>query len=1127
MSLNPISHSEPTRPPVTWKLALTAPLVAKASDLDSSQQHVVDHRHGALLVLAGPGTGKTTTLTEAVVARMTEGVRAENILVLTFARKAAAEIRDRIMQRVGGGSVPTVQTFHSLALTLLRELDPAAAGDVRLLSAPEQEVVVREILQTLIDEPQVAAKIFWPATLAEALGTRGMTVEIRNALARARSLGLDPHELAKIAHASWNKEWLAVSQLLEEYLESVEQTTAVDYTELIFKAVALTQSDEIKRKLHERYHAIFVDEYQDTDPLQVQLLKNLVGANVCLVAVGDPDQSIYSFRGADTRAVRDFTKDFSYMSGIAKPEICALSTTRRFGPGIGEAVARVIARNDQTDFPADREKAKAHRHLKFEGTSQGEVVVEHFESADAEAEEIADQIRALVLNSRTPAAAAMAETKGEKHVPYKWSDVGVLVRSGTVTIPTLERALIQAGVPVAVSFDDVALASEPAVATLLLALEVAAKPFMLERAAVASALLASPLAGLEASDIRRIGRALRRADADHEGGPRWSEDLIAMTLANPKAAALLNVNELGAGASALVALSSLLADAIDLVKNGKSPEDILWHLWNGTSWPTRLRHRALSATGGSARAHRDLDSVITLFELAKTSQTRRHTRQSVTTFVQQIRSLVIPAQATQRSFEPDAVSLMTAHRSKGLEWRAVFVCGADEAAWPDVRRRNSIFEPDRLQHDSLGSIPERHEVVAEERRLFYVASTRAKEYLHVSTTAADADSGRLPSRFIKQLLDGQPAIVEKTEELKAAEAQAKDLVPRYSIHSLVSLLRRTATNSSVTPALRAEAETRLARLANLKDAEGRLLVPSAHPQSWWGIAPLTENAQPVDVVGEPVYIRGSSLQSLHDCALSWFMSQRVHAEEQTTAVLSFGSIVHALAEAVGLGTIQPNLPAIEAHLDQIWGQVKFETPWMTQRERTNALECMSRFLVWRQARERTTIGREVDFDGSWTVTSDDGVTDVVRLKGQIDIVEISDSNGILIVDLKTNQRAFTYQKALDHMQLGLYQAAVEQGLLNHLSADFPVQGEPAFADGASLVHLRVPEGVGKPTPAERPQLPLSPDPETNKVWIEDKLAVAAEIVRSEKFLPTLGDSCSYCRIKNSCPLQPQGRPVIS
>jgi superfamily I DNA/RNA helicase len=150
---SPISHIQPAKPTPKWVLERKAPEPALAKSLDEFQEVVANHRHGALLVLAGPGTGKTATLTETVVRIINEGqIQASEILVLTFARKAAEEIRDRIVARVGSGKLPAVSTLHALGLSLVREFSDQDITELKLMSAPEQELVVRELVKGTLEQ---------------------------------------------------------------------------------------------------------------------------------------------------------------------------------------------------------------------------------------------------------------------------------------------------------------------------------------------------------------------------------------------------------------------------------------------------------------------------------------------------------------------------------------------------------------------------------------------------------------------------------------------------------------------------------------------------------------------------------------------------------------------------------------------------------------------------------------------------------------------------------------------------------------------------------------------------------------------------------------------------------------
>src|SRR3954469_24811996 len=172
------------------RAALEPPVVPT---LDEFQRSVVDHPGGPLLVLAGPGTGKTTTLVEAIVERVDRrGADPDSVLALTFSRKAAEQLRDRVTARLGRTMATTLSsTFHSFAYGLVRRYSPVDlyAAPLRLLSAPEQDVILQELLAGNRDSG------LWPAGLSKALGTRGFAREVQSVLSRAREKGLDPVDL--------------------------------------------------------------------------------------------------------------------------------------------------------------------------------------------------------------------------------------------------------------------------------------------------------------------------------------------------------------------------------------------------------------------------------------------------------------------------------------------------------------------------------------------------------------------------------------------------------------------------------------------------------------------------------------------------------------------------------------------------------------------------------------------------------------------------------------------------------------------------------------------------------------------------------------------------------------------
>lgn len=1060
-----------------------------------AQQLVIDHTSGAMLVLAGPGTGKTFTLTQAVTERITrDGFEPSEILVLTFARKAADEIRERIALAAPSGSLPHVATFHSLALALVTEFGNSDVSQPTLWSAPQQELSVRELLRSIADEPAVARSFGWPESLREALTTRGLAIEIRNALGRAQSLGMSASKLASVTAHSL--EWSAVAKVYEEYLETLDQQLSLDYNELISTALELTARPEISAILQQRYKAIYVDEYQDTDPLQIEILRNILGRDAVFVAVGDPDQSIYAFRGANQRAIKDFATTFAAWN----PTYAALTSTRRCGENIRAAAYAVIAKNSLSYLPS--ELAKTHRNLTSEAPYSGEVTVTHYESDDVEAAEVAEKLLQLAATSRSTDS------------PLNWSDFAILVRSGTSSVPVLERALMAANIPVTVKFDDVPLSQEPAVAALLTFLEAAA--YSTTPVHLVQDLLTGPLGGCTAHDLRHIARLLRSRVAADDTATRLSETLLVRALDDPTLDVRSEQQSLGV--TRFIELRNALSSARALRKSTALVENILWQIWNDSSWSKELQTAALHS---DSHAHHDIDSVLSLFDHARD---RNH--MGLLDFVSYVRGLVVSTERLQSGILEDAVTIMTAHRSKGLEWKAVFICGANEGVWPDISARSSLLQPERLTPDSLGDIPDRAMVIAEERRLFFVACTRAKKYLYISTTAALSESGTLASRFVNDVeqLIGKAVTQASSDDASHAVMVSPESLqqPRYSTSNLIASLRRAATDPQSPPAVVEAAVSRLAYLASRTWSDGSLKYPHAHPAAWWSTLSLTENDTPVADPTQPLHVRGSSLQVLHDCSLSWFMSQQAAAQGASTAALTFGSLVHACVDALAKGLMSADPADITREVTQAMQRVQLVAPWLTQRETAAAIDCVTRFCRWFDSRENPPLGTEIEFLGQWKISDGVDIVDTMTLRGTIDYLEVSDSNVAYVVDFKTSSSTPSKEKAQMNMQLGLYQAAVARGLLKLPNVS---DSQTFEVGGAALVMLRKEEKKTQ-LPTMRIQDALAPDPETGRIWIEDALVHASRVVRSERFEATVGDACGFCPAKIVCPAQPEGKGVL-
>ncbi|MGR6972567.1 ATP-dependent helicase [Streptomyces cynarae] len=1085
-----------------YRLVRTPPVRVDPPRLDASQRAVVEHESGPLLVLAGPGTGKTTTLVESVAARIARGADPERILVLTFSRKAAVDLRDRMALRTGAAHAPQATTFHSFCYALVRAHQDSGlfAEPLRLLSGPEQDVAVRELLAGQPDLERLGlAHVRWPDELRACLTTRGFADEVRAVLARSRELGLGPDALRRFAERTGRPDWQAASAFLAEYLDVLDLQGVIDYAELVHRAVLLARRPGVAERLAGRYDAVYVDEYQDTDPAQVRLLRALAGNGRTLVAFGDPDQSIYAFRGADVNGILDFPHAFPRTDGAPAP-VEVLRTSRRSGAALLAATRLLTQRMPLTRLPA--EKVRAHRELAAVRDG-GRVEVYTYPTPGTELDNIADILRRAHLEDGVP-----------------WGEMAVLVRAGARTIPTVRRALTAAGVPLDIDGDDLPLRHEPAVTPLLTALRAVARaevsrtgseearqegaePEVWLDTETALTLLASPLAGMDAADLRRLGRALREEERTAGNPvPPPSDDLLARALAEPERL----VTHDPAYARGAQRLGALLRKARERLADGGTAEEALWVLWDGTPWPRRLENASRRGGAAGRNADRDLDAVCALFATAARAEERTGGRGALN-FLEEIEAQDIAADTlTRRAVRPDAVRLMTAHRSKGLQWRLVVVAGVQEGLWPDLRRRGSLLEADRIGRDGLAEPLTPGALLAEERRLFYVACTRARERLVVTAVKAPADDGDQPSRFLAEL---------GVEPRDVAGRPRRPL----SVAALVAELRATTVDPRASDALRAAAARRLARLAALTDEEGRPLVPSAHPYRWWGMWDPTESKVPLRDRDQPVVLSGSALDQLaNTCALQWFLGREVKADTPATAAQGFGNVVHVLADEVASGRTPADLDVLMERLDSVWNALAFDAPWKSAQEKDNARAALERFLKWHVdsngARAgRTPVASEHDFD----VTLEAGDYQV-RIRGSMDRVESDGEGRAYVVDFKTGKQAPSAAEVDRHPQLAVYQLAVREG-----AVDEAFGGRRPEPGGAELVHLR--QGAarkdgGETLPKVQAQHPIEGE------WAGELLATAAGKVLDERFSPTTGQHCTHCAFRASCSALPEGRQVV-
>lgn len=943
---------------------------------DAAGRRVLEHEAGFLRVLGGPGTGKSTVVAHAVVDRIRRvGVPPQHVLVLTASRRAAAAMRAQITRGLADAgartaSEPLVRTVHSYAFAVLRS--QAVRDEVpppRLLTGPEQDALVRELLAGDLESGATE----WPEGLRAALPMPRFAEELRDLLLRVAERGLGPDDLVRLGQEHQRPEWVAAGRFGKQYEQvTMLRTTAghgapaLDAAELVASALLAFDTDaDLLRAERERVRYLFVDDAQHLDPQQYWLVQRLGETATEFVLAGDPDQAVFSFRGADPRNLLDSDPDSQHTE--------VLTIDHRMTGAVRAAVRRL----------AERLPGSGPQRELTGPEDGGAVRVQLLGTEAQEAAWVADQLRRAHLLDGIP-----------------WSSMAVLVRSTGRSLPVLRRALLAAGVPVELPVDDQPLAQRTAVRPLLTLLRCAARPDEMDPDTAAE-LLVSSLGGADPLALRRLKRGLRRLELA-SGGQRSSGELLVSVLHDVDRLAALE----DSAAEPARRLGELLRIAREAIEAGSGVEQTLWRVWKASG--LEQRWLAQSERGGVAgvQADRDLDAVVALFEAAA-QYVDRLPGADVAGFVHDLSAQHIAGSSLAPTAPAgDAVPVLTAHAAAGQEWDVVVVPGVQEGVWPDLRLRGTLLGVERLL-DVLSGV-EGHPsatapLLAEERRLLLLAASRARKTLLVSAIRGDDEQ---PSRFLDEL-EGSTTGETDARPLRKPERG-------LALADLVGELRRVVCDTEAEADTRQRAARRLAELA-------RAGVPGAHPDSWYGL-PETSCGAPLVDPGKPVTVTPSTVDTLSTCPLRWMIERHGGQDEAELASVT-GTLVHTLIETAAAGADRAEL---DRALDAAWESVDAGAPWFSRRERERVRAMLESFLSWlRNTREELTqTGVEKDLDlsiparegGPW-----------LRLRGRVDRLETDPEGRPVVVDVKTGKTPVSKDEAEEHPQLAVYQLAAALG----------------------------------------------------------------------------------------------------
>lgn len=1103
------------------------PVVPAADRLDPSQIEAVRARGPVVRVFGAPGTGKTTVAVHTVAHRIQAGLAtAPECLVVTSSRVTAAKAREAVTGLFGGTTTePLAASMQAFGFSILARRAARAGAGVeapRLLAGAEQDVILADLLAGHRDDPTTAPK--WPAEVADALSTRGFRGELRDLLMRAVEYGVSPDELRDLAGQLDEPAWSAAADVLREYDEvtALSRPGAFDPSWVLGAAAGVLLDDEEEfAALARSLKVLVVDDAQELTAAAAALLGVVAEAGVEIVLIGDPDAATQTFRGADPRLFG------SGWEGFDMPEPYVLSTRWRQSGDIAALTAAVSRAIGVVGSARHRDALPAPRDAEEESPSAGIGGVEDAFGAVS--------VQTLVAGDVTAESAHIAALLRRAHLleGRPWSDMAVIVRGANRTA-SLRRVLAAAGVPVDVAGAKVPLRDEAAVRPLLTLFETTlAHAAALSRpeatvepedrdqfehidAVDVDDLLASPLLGSDTVAARRARRELARVERAAGGSRRGPELTAAAVLgAHAEASDPLVDSVEGSAASSSPELNAVRSlrrvlragvAAARLVTRrdrvvwapGVTCESVLWALWQATGVQEPWRARALSGGPASARADRDLDAVLALFDAAR-AYVDRLPHRGPDGFLEHVLSQEVAADSlTMRGQRGDQVALTTPQGAAGREWGLVVVAGLQEGVWPDSRLRGSMLGSERLVDAVTGrgtSVrAQLVDVLHDEARLFVSAVGRARHRLVCTAVSSDDEQ---PSPYLALVQALSPGSVgEGPDDEAHGEESGVDPVPRaMSMTGLVGELRRRLATTR-DPEQRRRHVERLAALA----AAG---VPGADPASWWSLRRPSSDAQ-VRPDDAPVRVSPSRVETFAQCPLRWFLSTSGGESGHPHTASAVGTLVHDIA-----AQFEGDLPAMLVALEERWPELELTGGWTERRQWEQAvamIERLVRYTEWAGGQGWRVAAKEIDMRATI------GRADI---RGRVDRLESDPEGRLRIIDLKTGGSKPSKGEIAEHPQLGVYQAAVEAGGL--AGASFASQSGDPVSGGAALVQIGRAGGVKFDMQAQRA---LRDD--ENPSWAADLVIQTANGMARSEFAARQGTWCRTCASRRSCPAKPEG-----
>jgi len=907
--------------------------------LNAEQRAAVLHRGGPLLVVAGAGTGKTRVIIERIrhLLESDPEMPAESILGLTFTDKAASEMKARVRRATGErGEGAWVGTYHAFCQSVLLAPYP----DLRVLDEWDHWIVLRRNMAKLglvhfrrLAEPGKFLSDFvqFFSRCQDELVTpddyQKYGAELRTRFEREKD-SLEPEDREEVLAEVQRQEEVAKVFRISDAL--LRERRLFTWGALLERAVAeLRSNPELRSFLRAKYRHIVVDEFQDTNIAQIELLAELAADGRDIVAVGDDDQAIYRFRGASFGSFQLFAEKFlkrPFTPGQPDPAVVKLVRNYR-------STQRILRVSGQT-IQMNSDRVFRDKRLVTENPEGDKPQIVTFGSAEEEAHWVTEEI------ARRHAAGSA------------WNEFAVLFRAHAHR-DLLVASLLRAEIPLVIK--NLTILANPLVRDVIAYLRTIAFPW--DDVACAR-VLAAPAWGLTPADLVRLaertsrsrGRSLwnvledPQADLDFGGRGSRLPDLVLWMTGLRKKAKALPVTDL---------LDGLIGDMLEGLDR--------------VQLPTAADRRALDR----------FRQFVTEWEDKKSETKRlREFIQYLEYFREAGGQICLEEEDTS-----DAVQLMTVHAGKGLEFDHVFVIRLVRGGFPVYKRTPVLEFPEALMKEAL---PDGDFHVQEERRLFYVALTRARKRLTVTTIEGKGSRRTVPSPFLEDILM-EPMI------------QLRDV-------------------QQITP----KVELPLAEPAQ-RVAQRRLFEEADHvARAYSRIAAWAASYHPP--VFEPLQLSASAIDTYRTCPQKFLLRQMWRIRGGPAAALTFGSVMHLTIRQFVQGLKKNGrmpFSDVAGIFEREWTAAGFEDAYQEGEYKRDGLEQLEAFHRTYTAEPADVLRQECEFELP--------LAQNVVITGRMDQINRAGPQEVEIVDYKTG-RPREEKDAKKSLQLSIYALAARQVL---------------------------------------------------------------------------------------------------